>query len=276
MDVSVVIPTLNAQGTIAALLLRLKQENIKDIIVLDSSSKDSTQKIAKAFTDNVYVIKQEEFNHGLTRNFGLSLAKFNTVVFLTQDAILCKGAIGRLVKNFEQQDVAIAFGRQLPHKNANAFSKHLRLFNYPNYSIRKTLLLKNTYGVRLAFNSNSFSAYKKDIIQGLGGFPKLDFGEDVYMAAKVLIAGYAVYYDSKACVYHSHNYSLQEEFKRYLAVGKFYKSQKWITKGFGKTSKEGLNYIIDQLVFLFNSNSLILLPEFLLKDVIKFVAYKIA
>jgi rhamnosyltransferase len=276
MDVSVVIPTLNAQGTIAALLLRLKQENIKDIIVLDSSSNDSTQKIAKAFTDNVYVIKQEDFNHGLTRNLGLSLAKFNTVVFLTQDAILCKGAIGRLVKNFEQQDVAIAFGRQLPHKNSNAFSKHLRLFNYPNYSIRKTLLLKNTYGVRLAFNSNSFSAYKKDIIQGLGGFPKLDFGEDVYMAAKVLIAGYAVYYDSKACVYHSHNYSLQEEFKRYLAVGKFYKSQKWITKGFGKTSKEGLNYIIDQLVFLFNSNSLILLPEFLLKDVIKFVAYKIA
>jgi rhamnosyltransferase len=276
MDVSVVIPTLNAQDTIAALLLRLKEENIKDIIVIDSSSKDSTQNIAKAFTDNVYIIKQEEFNHGLTRNLGLSLAKFNTVVFLTQDVILCKGAIGKLVKNLEQEDVAIAFGRQLPHKNAKAFSKHLRLFNYPNYSITKTLLVKNAYGVRLAFNSNSFSAYKKGIIQGLGGFSKLDFGEDVYMASKVLIAGYGVYYDSKACVYHSHNYSIKEEFKRYLAVGKFYKSQKWITKGFGKTSKEGWNYIIDQFVFLFNSNSLILLPEFLLKDVIKFVAYKIA
>jgi rhamnosyltransferase len=276
MDVSVVIPTLNAQDTIAALLLRLKQENIKDIIVIDSSSGDKTQNIAKAFTDNVYIIKQEEFNHGLTRNLGLSLAKFNTVVFLTQDAILCKGAIGKLVKNLEQEDIAIAFGRQLPHKNAKAFSNHLRLFNYTNYSIRKTLLVKDAYGVRLAFNSNSFSAYKKDIIQGLGGFPKLDFGEDVYMAAKVLIAGYSVYYDSKACVCHSHNYSIKEEFKRYLSVGKFYKSQKWITESFGKTSKEGWNYILDQLIFLFNSKNLILLPEFLLKDVIKFVAYKIA
>ncbi|HHS48871.1 MAG TPA: glycosyltransferase family 2 protein, partial [Desulfurella acetivorans] len=243
MDVSVVIPTLNAQDTITALLLRLRQEDIKDIIVIDSSSKDNTQKIAKAFTDNVYIIEQKEFNHGLVRNLGLSLAKFNTVVFLTQDAILCKGAIGELVKNFDQQDVAIAFGRQLPKKNAKAFSEHLRLFNYPNYSIKKTLLLKKAYGVGLAFNSNSFSAYKKDIIQSLDGFPKLDFGEDVYMAAKVLLAGYAVYYDSKACVYHSHNYSLKEEFNRYLAVGKFYKSQKWITEAFGKTSKEGFKYI---------------------------------
>ncbi|MGE4546147.1 MAG: glycosyltransferase family 2 protein [Desulfurella sp.] len=276
MDVSVVIPTLNAQDTITALLLRLRQEDIKDIIVIDSSSKDNTQKIAKAFTDNVYIIEQKEFNHGLVRNFGLSLAKFNTVVFLTQDAILCKGAISRLVKKLDQQDVAIAFGRQLPKKNAKAFSKHLRLFNYPNYSIKKTLLLKKAYGVRLAFNSNSFSAYKKDIIQSLDGFPKLDFGEDVYMAAKVLLAGYAVYYDSKACVYHSHNYSLKEEFNRYLAVGKFYKSQKWITEAFGKTSKEGFKYIADQLSFLFESNNLILLPEFLLKDLLKFIAYKIA
>lgn len=276
MDVSVVIPTLNAQDTITAILSRLKQENIKDIIVIDSSSDDNTQKIVKAFTDNIYVIKQEEFNHGLTRNYALSLAKFNTVVFLTQDAILCKGAIGKLVKNLDQHDVAIAFGRQLPNKNAKAFSKHLRLFNYPNYSIKKTFAKKSTYGVKLAFNSNSFSAYKKDIIQSLGGFPKLDFGEDVYMAAKVLLAGYSVYYDSKACVYHSHNYSLKEEFKRYLAVGKFYKSQKWITQAFGKTSKEGLNYIADQLIFLFESNNLILLPEFLFKDALKFIAYKIA
>lgn len=224
----------------------------------------------------MYVIKKEEFNHGLTRNYALSLAKFNTVVFLTQDAILCKGAIGRLIKHLDQEGVAIAFGRQLPHKDARAFSKHLRLFNYTNYSIKKTLANKSAYGVKLAFNSNSFSAYKKDIIESLGGFTRLDFGEDVYMAAKVLLAGYAVYYDSNACVYHSHNYSLKEEFKRYLAVGRFYKSQKWITQAFGKTSKEGLNYIADQLSFALESNNLILLPEFLLKDALKFIAYKIA
>lgn len=276
MDVSVVIPTLNGQNTIAALLLRLKQENVKDIIVIDSSSNDNTQKIAKAFTDRLFIIDKNDFNHGLTRNYALELSKFNTVVFLTQDAILCKGSIENLVRSLEYKDVAISFGRQLPNKNAKAFSKHLRLFNYPNYSTKKILENKNIYGIKLAFNSNSFAAYKKDIIQSLGGFAKLDFGEDVYMAAKALLAGYAVYYNAKACVYHSHNYTLKEEFKRYIDVGRFYKSQKWITQEFGKTSSEGISYILNQLYFLIETNNLALLPEFLLKDALKFIAYKIA
>ncbi|MGC8789964.1 MAG: glycosyltransferase family 2 protein [Desulfurella sp.] len=276
MNVSVVIPTLNAQKTIAAVLLRLRQEDVKDIIIIDSSSDDNTQKIANAFTDRVYVIKRANFNHGLTRNLALDMAKFNIVVFLTQDAILCKDSIAKLIRNFDQKDVAIVYGRQLPHKNADAFSKHLRYFNYPNYSIKKTFDKKDVYGVKLAFNSNSFSAYKKDVVQSLGGFPKLDFGEDVYMAAKVLLSGWAVYYDNKACVYHSHNYSLKEEFERYLAVGKFYKSQNWIMQTFGKTTKEGLNYIIDQFSFIAKSGRFELLPQFLLKDVLKFFAYKIA
>lgn len=275
MNVSAVIPTLNGQNTIAALLSRLKQENVKDIIVIDSSSNDNTQKIAKAFTDRLYIIDKNDFNHGLTRNYTLELSKFNTVVFLTQDATLCKGSIENLVRSLEYKDVAISFGRQLPNKNAKAFSKHLRLFNYPNYSIKKMLKDRKIYGIKLAFNSNSFAAYKKDIIQSLGGFAKLDFGEDVYMAAKALLAGYAVYYNAKACVYHSHNYSLKDEFKRYIDVGRFYKSQKWITEAFGNTSAEGINYILNQLYFLIETNNLALLPDFLLKDALKFIAYKV-
>lgn len=276
MKVSCVIPTLNAGTTLKALLLRLSAEDVEDIVIIDSGSSDNTPKIAKAFTDRFYTIDKKEFNHGLTRNYAVNLCKFDTLVFLTQDAIPQKGSVALLAQSLRDQDVAICFGRQLPNPNAKAFSKHLRYFNYPNYSIKKTLDKKEIYGIKLAFNSNSFAAYKKNILQSLGGFPKLDFCEDIYIAAKALVRGYSVYYNHLACVYHSHNFSLKAEFKRYRTVGHFYKNQEWILETFGATSEEGLKYIKDQIKFLAKKKQLTLLPEFFLRDAIKFFAYKIS
>ncbi len=276
MDVSVVIPTFMGEKTLKPLLIRLTQEGIGDIIVIDSQSKDKTLDIAKAFTNRVYVIKKEQFNHGLTRNFGLELASCEIVVFLTQDAIPQKNSIRVLANSFKDSDVAIAYGRQLPHKNAIEFSKHLRYFNYPDYSIKKTLDKKDEFGMKLAFNSNSFAAYRKSVIKNLGGFVRLDFGEDVYMAALALKNGYAVFYNHEAIVYHSHNYSLKEEFLRYIEVGKFYKSQNWIEKEFGKTQDEGFRYVKSQLQYLVKTKKLYYLPSFVIRDILKFVAFKLA
>ncbi len=276
MNVSVVIPTFMGEKTLKPLLVRLTQEDICDIIVIDSESKDNTLDIAKAFTNRVYVIKKEQFNHGITRNFGLELARFEIVVFLTQDAIPQKNSINILASSFKDSNVAIAYGRQLPHKNASEFSKHLRFFNYPNYSIKKTLDKKDEFGMKLAFNSNSFAAYRKSIIKNFGGFSRLDFGEDVYMSALALKNGYAVFYNHEAIVYHSHNYSLKEEFLRYIEVGKFYKSQNWIEKEFGKTQDEGFRYVKSQLEYLAKAKKLYLLPSFLTRDILKFIAFKLA
>lgn len=56
----------------------------------------------------------------------------------------------------------------------------------------------------------------------MGGFPEDVIGsEDAYVAARMLLGGYAVRYATTAEVYHSHDYSVLEEFRRYFDIGVF-------------------------------------------------------
>jgi len=51
------------------------------------------------------------------------------------------------------------------------------------------------YGIKTAFLSNSFSAYRKKALQEIGWFKdNLILGEDTYAGAKLLLKGYKIAY----------------------------------------------------------------------------------
>jgi rhamnosyltransferase len=69
----------------------------------------------------------------------------------------------------------------------------------------------------------------------VAGFPeKLILGEDMVVAARMLQAGWSVAYVSDAQVYHSHGYTIAQEFKRYFDIGVMHQDQAWILQEFGK------------------------------------------
>jgi rhamnosyltransferase len=107
-----------------------------------------------------------------TDNF---LNQYEIVIFLTQDAIPQKGFIDKIIDIFENPDIACAYGRQVPHVNANPIAKHARYFNYPSesYIVGKDDI--NTKGLKTAFMSNSFSAYRLSMFKELGGFPETPY-----------------------------------------------------------------------------------------------------
>jgi len=77
MNVSVIIPTYNAQKYLPRLLESLKQQTMPfELLIIDSSSTDNTIEIANKYTDNIIVIPHEEFDHGGTRT---KAAKASTV-----------------------------------------------------------------------------------------------------------------------------------------------------------------------------------------------------
>jgi protein phosphatase len=59
MNISIIIPTYNAEKYLPNLLEKIKNQSIKEceLIIIDSSSKDNTVQIAKQFTDNVIVLR---------------------------------------------------------------------------------------------------------------------------------------------------------------------------------------------------------------------------
>jgi len=278
-NISLIIPTYNAQEHLLNLLEKIKNQLIKEyeLIIIDSSSKDKTVEIAKQYTDNVIVIPQCEFDHGGTRARAAQSAKGDILIFLTQDALpYDENTIENIIKVFEDEKVGAAYGRQLSYENTNLFGKHLREFNYPNGTFIRTKDNIRKYGIKTAQISNSFAAYRKNILMEMGNFKDdLILGEDVYTGAKIILAGYKIVYTNEAKVYHSHSYTVWEEFKRYFDIGVFHKCENWILESFGKAEGEGMKYIKSEIKYLLNNGAWYLFFEWFIRNGMKYLGYKL-
>lgn len=275
--ISVIIPTLNAECYIHMLLTSLKEQSIPcKIIVIDSSSEDTTKMIAESHGAKIVVIERKDFNHGGTRNIGLNYANSDIVVFLTQDAIPAHPeAVVTIVACFDDPKVGVAYGKQLPRREANPIEAHARLFNYPATSLVKSIADIPKLGIKTTFISNAFAAYRRTALQSVGGFPlNTILSEDTHVAAKLLLAGWKIAYCAGAKVYHSHSYSHIEEFRRYFDIGVFHSREPWIRQSFGQSEGEGIKYVLSELRYLWNENVRII-PSALLRTALKLLGYKL-
>lgn len=247
------------------------------IEIVDSGSKDDSLKIAEKYGFKLSHVSSSEFNHGGTRNL-LARSReteFDVVIFLTQDAIPEPGFYDEIMKVFNDPKVSCAYGRQLPHHDANPISEHARYFNYPQSSYTASKADIPSMGLKTVFASNSFSAYRISTFLELDGFPSNTIlSEDMYYAAKSINAGYSVAYVADAKVRHSHNYSVLDEFKRYFDIGVFHADEKWIRRDFGGAGGEGKRFLYSEFKFLAKKNPLYL-PVCAVHNVAKILGYKL-
>jgi rhamnosyltransferase len=274
----VIIPTYNGGEVWQEVVnsLKMQRADFDKILVIDSGSSDNTVQIAKEANFNVISIQPSEFNHGATRNLGVNLINCDLVFFFTQDAIPAENAILTLSQAFiNDSAIAIAYGRQLPHDNANPLAKHARLFNYKSDSYIYGMEDSHEHGIKTVFTSNSFAAYRIDYFRKVGEFStNTILSEDMLFTAKALLAGYKAAYISNAIVKHSHNYSPVQEFRRYFDIGIFHCKESWIRESFGEAESEGLRFVIDELLFLWKNKKLLWMPIALTNDFFKILGYK--
>lgn len=278
MRVACIVPTYNGRDDLSRLLDSLsKQTAVFDIFIVDSSSTDGSRELAEARTANVRSIPSIQFNHGGTRQMMVAVNPgYDVYVLMTQDAYLEDiDAIAHLLTPFADSSVGAVCGRQLHHLDASPYAQHARAFNYPDSVIIKTLEDVPALGLKAAFMSNSFAAYRGDALLEVGGFPEhVIFAEDMYVAAKMLLANWKVAYAGNSVCRHSHNYTIAEEFSRYFDMGVFHVREPWIRSRFGGAGGEGLRYVRSELKFL-GMSRLYLWPSAVLRNVVKLFAYKI-
>ena len=277
--VGVVIPTRNAKSDWKGLSEGLKKQKIESsqILVIDSSSEDGTAELAADAGYKVHSIDRKNFNHGGTRQLGVSLLPWaKIVIFLTQDAVLADdAAFCRLVSAFADDRVGAAYGRQLPRPGAGAIERHARYFNYPAESQVRDISSRDRLGIKAAFLSNSFSAFRVEALCGVGGFPTdVIMAEDALATGKLLGAGWKVAYVAEACVYHSHAFGMVEEFQRYFDTGVYHRREAWLLQQFGRPSGEGKRFVLSELRYLAHEQ-LIRIPEALVRTGLKFAGYQL-
>lgn len=278
MDVQVVIPVYQPDEKFLALLASLRQQTLTNVslLIIESRAKKK-YKDCYPSTARVEEITPAVFNHGGTRQWAIEIAPGKDVyVFLTQDAILFGNeALASLLRVFDSPDVGCAFGRQIPHVGADPFARYMRQFNYGETSYLRSLADRRQYGIKTVFISNSFAAYRGDALRDVGGFPiRVILGEDMYVAAKMLLSGWQIAYVAEAAVYHSHNYSPWQEFKRYFDTGVFHAQESWLRTAFGRAEGEGRRFVKAEFLYLWRTAPRYL-PMMVLRDAMKFLGYQL-
>jgi rhamnosyltransferase len=280
MQVAVVIPTLNGGENFLKVLAGLRDQSLppRTLLVIDSGSVDDTVPRALAYGARVHKIRAAEFNHGATRELGRRLIKADCYLYLTQDAVPAHPhLLANLVKPLaERQDIALVYGRQLPWPDASPLEAFNRGFNYPSSSRLKQKADRVRLGLKTIFCSNVCAAYRSSALEAVGGFAPVIMCEDQYAAARLIAAGYSIYYAAEALVYHSHNYLMREEFKRYFDAGVFFGSHEpWIVDYFGTTGSEGYRLFQAGRRFLISAGKAHLVPYLMLRLLNKFLGYQL-
>lgn len=273
--IAVVIPCLDAGRHLRRQLPMLAAQSLRpsEVLVIDSQSGDDTVAVAHHHAARVQPIRRRDFNHGGTRNLGLSLTGAPFVCFLTQDALPAdRHFLARLVAPLAQGSGA-AFARQLAYPTAKPGEVFTRAFNYPERSEHRGRDARRHLGVRATFFSNVASAVRRDAFEAVGRFPDgLIMNEDVVLCARLLDAGWPVDYVAEARVYHSHDYSLSEQCRRFFDIGVFHARFGHLVGT--KLGGAGRRFVSGQMRHLVATGHWDLIPYHLLEAAAKYLAFQ--
>lgn len=252
MNIDIICPLYNGSNYIENLnksLLKQKNVNINEIKYILTESNDNSENILKKLKCNYKVIKPNDFSHSLTREKEGLNSKADIIAFITQDIDIRNiDWLEKLVKPIINGEADACYSRQLT--KYNNIEKYTRESNYPNKSMIKSKEDIKKYGLKTFFFSDASSAIKKDIFVKLNGYDNknLPINEDMYFAYKLIMNDYKIEYCADSVVYHSHNFTLKEIYKRYKLTGKFFKENSYLDK-FG-TTDSGANlakYILKRI-----------------------------
>lgn len=234
-------------------MLRKQTLRADKVIVVDSSSADGTPSLARDLGCDVTEIPRASFSHGGTRNLAASRSDADLLVFMTQDALPASETfLERLVEPLTapSSDLAATFARQIPYPDAAPTEQFARMYNYPSGGFIRTKAEIAELGIRAFFFSNVSSAIRRDVFERVGRFPAETIAnEDMLLCAKILRAGGSVRYAPEAVVFHSHNYSVSQQFHRFFDIGVALKRAEALLQG-GAVGGEGLRYLAAQTRYL--------------------------
>ena len=227
---SVVIPTWNGGERFQTLLDALARQTVEhELLCVDSGSTDGTAERVRAAGGRLHSIPQSEFNHGATRNLGISLSSGEVVALLTQDAVPMDATYLEALRGaYADPRVDAAYARQFPLPEQDPILKErLRRWSASREEdVLQVLVAGDPEASRRLFDEleplerlarcafdNVASSVRRSSWERLP-LPHARFGEDVAYGRALLLAGGAIAFVAGARVEHSHPISIQREFKR--------------------------------------------------------------
>jgi rhamnosyltransferase len=217
--VSVVIPVCNVGTLFERILQAIRQQVVPgreiELVVVDSGSTDGTPDRARRYGANVICIPKEEFNHGATRNLGISHTHGSLVCLFVGDACpIGTNWLQALIDAVDSDpEVAGAYSRQLPWPEDDALMSFLVNQWHRVQGEQRVVQALPPGGMkalpyperRKACAFDDVSSMMRREVWDRFPFRPLQFAEDIGWSTQVMQAGHKIVYAPESQVYHSHN-----------------------------------------------------------------------
>ena len=234
MTIEIICPLYKAEKYIEKLhksLIMQEKVNISNIKYIVTKSNDNTTKILDDLNMGYEEILPSTFSHSLTRENAAKKSNADIIVFITQDIIIKdKLWLYYLTKDIIEGKCEETYSRQIAKDNG--IEKYTRERNYPEQSRIFTKKDVENLGIKAFFSSDASSAIKREIFNKLNYYDgkNLPTSEDMYITYKLIMNGYRVKYCADSVIYHSHDYGIKENYKKYYDIGKFFKQNSYLNQ----------------------------------------------
>jgi glycosyltransferase involved in cell wall biosynthesis len=211
--VSVIVRARNEEAALGRLLAGLALQDRRDveIVLVDSGSTDGTRAVAEARGARIVTIEARHFTFGRALNLGLAAARAPLCAIVSAHCLPANDQwLSRLLDPFRDPVVAGAYGKQLPVAAALAYEQRKLIKAFPPEPRRQ----RSHY-----FFHNANSAVRRQVWERTPFDERLPGLEDRDWAKRVLTQGYEIAYEPMAMVYHHHDETLGQIYRRYLREG---------------------------------------------------------
>ena len=280
--ISIICPIYNGQSYIEKLHKNILSQELSDgqtlqIMYALTRCSDKSEEILKALNCDYTLIEPEEFSHSTTRELMSQQAEGEIIVFISQDIKIKNDQwLKNLISPIINGECEASFSRQIG-EDSN-IEKYTREKNYPAESriVSKEDIEK--YQIITFFYSDASSAVSTKIYRELNAYDgkRMPTNEDMYFAHKLIYAGYKIKYCADSEVYHSHDFTYKQLYKRYYDTGIFFKQNPYLKKYKGNESGFDLaKYVFKRSLEEKNITVLLnLLPNFGVRFIAKFLGEK--
>ena len=173
MDISIVIPALNEEATLAATVASARGPGVREVIVVDGGSSDGTADLARHLAARVLSAPR---GRALQMNAGAAAATGTVLLFLHADTLLPEGF-----------DTAVLTALQNPRVVGGRFDLLLMPGSFL-LALTATLINLRSRLSRIATGDQAIFVRRR-VFGDLGGFPELPLMEDIAFSRALKRAG---------------------------------------------------------------------------------------
>ena len=198
--VTVLIPAFNEAKVIVSTIERILASDhaALEVLVIDDGSSDHTAYIARSHFSGdprVSVLSIPNSGKAGALNVGLNAARHDIVVALDADTQFEAATISRLVRWFADPAIGAVAGNAKVGNRVNMITRWQALEYVVAQNLeRRALSALDT----LTVVPGAVGAWRRDVLQRLGGFPADTLAEDQDLTIAIQTAGYRVVFDSSA------------------------------------------------------------------------------